>query len=263
MEDTAKQPWFFATQGFRQLLPVNEIELQRMPLAICCFPPEAQGAPGILGQDNSCVNYARLPNSLQPSSTPVLVLSLLPEHTHFQMPSLPQECWLTRKQPSSDHWGNDTEGKIFMCQSKFLWTHYFKKEEESRVIKLEETLEKMWRWERENWGKENTYRKEQESKQTAEMYNWKQMFCQKPGAWLQAELNYACTQSLRRKRHSWMKQILLSDLKNKDWNTHWSSHIPFLLWSFICLFWMSVLSSLSHEFSEKEGKPNALQGKLS
>lgn len=57
-----------------------------------------------------------------------------------------------------------------------------------------------------------------------------------------------------------MKPRLLSDLKNKDWNTHWRSHIPFLLGPLSvfsgCLFYL-----LSHEFSAKRGKnPNALHG---
>lgn len=107
--------------------------------------------------------------------------------------------------------------------------------------------------------KENTYRKEQESKQMAKMYNWKQMFCQKPGAWLQAELTMPA-------HNRWEERDTVNETnttvwsKNKDWNTHWSSHIPFLLGPLFvfsgCLFYL-----LSHEFSEKEGKKTKrLQG---
>ena len=103
-------------------------ELQRMPLAISAV--SLLRPRGLLASEAGqfCVNYARLANSLQPSSTPALVLSLPPEHTHFQMPSLlPRSVgWLGRSSSSLGPLGKWHDGKIFMCQSKFLNTLFQK-----------------------------------------------------------------------------------------------------------------------------------------
>lgn len=93
----SKTTMIFATQGFRQLLQSMRLELQRMPLAICCslLRPRGSWHPR---QDNFVLIMQDCRTHCSQAAPLSLVLSLLPEHTHFPNAIFtPQECWLTRK----------------------------------------------------------------------------------------------------------------------------------------------------------------------
>ena len=76
-------------------------------------------------------------------------------------------------------------------------------------MKLGEPFGKDMKMEKGKLRKENTYRKEQESKQKAKK---KQMLCQNPGAWLQGELNYTF---LHTTHNSWEER------KHSEWNQYY------------------------------------------